>query len=98
MSTISREKTTVHQMIALYCQAHHLCSEKCLCPDCQALANYAMQRLDHCKFGNNKPSCKRCPIHCYKPQMREQMQIVMRYAGPRMLWHHPLATLRHCLK
>lgn len=27
--------------------------------------------------------------------MRQRMQEVMRYAGPRMLWHHPVAAIRH---
>jgi hypothetical protein len=27
--------------------------------------------------------------------MRERMRQVMRYAGPRMLWFHPVAALRH---
>jgi hypothetical protein len=56
---------------------------------------YSHFRLDHCKFGENKTTCKVCPVHCYKPEMREQMRRVMIYAGPRMLWHHPLAVLRH---
>lgn len=36
-----------------------------------------------------------CPVHCYKRDMRERMRQVMRYAGPRMLWVHPVAALRH---
>jgi hypothetical protein len=27
--------------------------------------------------------------------MREKVKQVMRYAGPRMLWRHPLLTLGH---
>ena len=56
---------------------------------------YAYKRLDMCRFGNNKPNCKRCPIHCYKPEMREKIRQVMRYSGPRMIFHHPIAALRH---
>ncbi len=43
----------------------------------------------------HKPTCAQCPIHCYKPAMRAEVQQVMRYAGPRMLWRHPWLTLRH---
>jgi hypothetical protein len=30
--------------------------------------------------------------------MREQVKVVMRYAGPRMLLHHPLLALRHLIR
>ena len=66
-----------------------------LCPQCQALLDYAHKRLEHCKFGENKPSCTRCPVHCYKPAMREQIRQVMRYSGPRMLLHDPIMAIRH---
>ena len=66
-----------------------------LCPQCQALLDYAHKRLDHCKFGEDKPSCTRCPVHCYKPALREQIRQVMRYSGPRMLLHDPIMAIRH---
>lgn len=66
-----------------------------LCPQCQALLDYAHKRLEHCKFGEDKPSCARCPVHCYKPAMREQIRQVMRYSGPRMLLHNPIMAIRH---
>lgn len=91
------EKQTVRQMVEIYCHGHGHVS-KGLCEECTALLNYAYSRLDLCKFGENKPTCKKCPIHCYKPAMREQMRVVMRYAGPRMLWYHPIAAMRHIIK
>ena len=66
-----------------------------LCPQCQALLDYAHKRLERCKFGEDKPSCTRCPVHCYKPAMREQIRQVMRYSGPRMLLHDPIMAIRH---
>ena len=66
-----------------------------LCPQCQALLDYAIQRLEHCRFGEDKPSCTRCPVHCYKPAMREQIRQVMRYSGPRMLLHDPILAIGH---
>ncbi|MDO4496406.1 MAG: nitrous oxide-stimulated promoter family protein [Bacteroidales bacterium] len=94
MNRIEREKKTVGQMVEIFCHAHHG-KRKGLCDECQSLLDYAYVRLDHCKFGENKTSCKKCPVHCYKPAMREQMRQVMRYAGPRMLWHHPVAAIKH---
>ena len=66
-----------------------------LCPQCQALLDYAHKRLERCRFGEDKPSCTRCPVHCYKPAMREQIRQVMRYSGPRMLLHDPIMAIRH---
>jgi len=83
-------------MIALYCHKHHNIGDG-LCPECQALVEYAHLRLDHCKFGERKPSCQKCPVHCYQPEMREAIRKVMRYAGPRMFWHHPLAAIRYTI-
>ena len=48
--------------------------------------------------GDNKPFCSNCPIHCYKPEMRQQMRAVMQYAGPRMLLSNPILVLRHMAK
>ena len=66
-----------------------------LCPQCQALLDYAHQRLERCRFGEDKPSCTLCPVHCYKPAMRQQIRQVMRYSGPRMLLHNPVLAIRH---
>ena len=33
----------------------------------QALNAYADKRLDKCVFGEEKPACKQCPVHCYQP-------------------------------
>lgn len=38
---------------------------------------------------------KQCPVHCYQPAKREEMKQIMRWAGPRMLWRHPILTVRH---
>lgn len=68
-----------------------------LCPECSTLLDYALRRLDSCRFGNGKPSCRKCPVHCYRADMRERIRTVMRWAGPRMIFHHPLAATRHLL-
>ncbi|MDY6166609.1 MAG: nitrous oxide-stimulated promoter family protein, partial [Escherichia coli] len=40
---------------------------------------------------------KQCPVHCYQPAKREEMKQIMRWAGPRMLWRHPILTVRHLI-
>ena len=54
-------------------------------------------RMKAAWYQGRKPTCAKCPIHCYKPAMREQIRDVMRYAGPRMLKRHPVLAIRHLL-
>ncbi|RPI54772.1 MAG: nitrous oxide-stimulated promoter family protein, partial [Chloroflexi bacterium] len=82
-------------MIELYCRQVHGSAD--LCPRCAALRTYARQRLQKCPFQEGKTTCARCPVHCYKPQMREEIRAVMRYAGPRMLLRHPILAMLHLL-
>jgi len=83
-------------MIEIYCTTMH--QGKDLCDNCGLLLTYALKRIDHCKFNPNKPACKDCPVHCYKPEMREKIRQVMRFAGPRMILTHPVLALDHLFK
>ncbi len=92
------EKKVISNMIAIYCDGQHgrLKNEKCqLCPDCAELAAYAHTRSDNCPMIETKAFCANCTVHCYKPSMRQKIREVMRYAGPRMMLHHPVDALRH---
>lgn len=95
MNIIEREQYTVEQMIRIYCRYKE--GNKTLCPACQELLHYAHKRLAHCPFGEKKSTCRSCTVHCYKPEMKLRMQAVMRYAGPRMLFFHPIAAIRHLI-
>jgi hypothetical protein len=91
---MDREAKTVEAMIRIYCRDQHGRKGE-LCTECEELLEYARRRLDRCPFQENKTTCAKCPMHCYKPVMRERIRAVMRYAGPRMLRRHPLLTLFH---
>jgi len=93
---LTRERKTVTALLQIFCHAHHG-RRKELCEVCDELHAYAMCRLDRCPFGEEKPACAACPIHCYKADRREEIKNVMRYAGPRMLWRHPVLAIRHLL-
>lgn len=95
-SRIDKEKKTVEIMIRLYCRRRERNAR--LCADCEALLEYAYRRLERCPFGEGKTSCRRCPVHCYQPEMRARMRQVMRFSGPRMLLHHPWIALKHLLR
>ncbi|WP_094752093.1 nitrous oxide-stimulated promoter family protein [Psychromonas sp. CD1] len=87
------EFKTIHAMVNIYCQHEH--RTKKICEHCQTFLSYANKKLDRCPYGQIKPICSKCPIHCYKKKQREQAQVIMRYAGPKMLLWHPLLAFKH---
>ena len=60
--------------------------------------SYADARVDHCPHMETKTFCSACKTHCYKPQMREAIRQVMRWSGPRMIFHHPVLAIRHLIE
>lgn len=89
-----REKAVVSQMIILYCRKRHHGKDG-LCPKCAELADYARHQTDRCPYMESKTFCSNCRTHCYRPEMRERIQTVMRFSGPRMIFYHPVLTVRH---
>ena len=93
----ARELKTIEAMLRLYCRGHRHENRTPLCRECGALREYAARRLERCVFGDAKPTCANCVVHCYSAQMREQVRVVMRWAGPRMLLRHPILGILHKL-
>lgn len=91
-----KEKEMVSLMIKLYCRKKHG-TKKELCAECAELECYAKSRSEHCPFMENKTFCSNCKVHCYKPEMREKIREVMRFSGPRMVFHHPCAAIHHVI-
>jgi hypothetical protein len=91
-----REKKTMAAMVTIFCVDHH--GGTPLCAECRELLDYALRRLDHCPFGEQKPVCAQCTVHCYKPTMRERVREVMRYSGPRMTLRHPMLAAAHLME
>ena len=94
---LARERLTMTKMIGIYCFAHHDHSRGNLCAACREFLNYAEVRIQKCPYGENKPTCANCPVHCYKPARKAQVKEIMQYAGPRMLLRHPLLAIAHQL-
>ena len=92
-----REKRTVSLMIRIYCKKKHG-TKKGLCPECEALNDYAIMRSDKCPFMETKTFCSNCRVHCYKADMREKIRAVMRFSGPRMIFSHPIMAIRHVIE
>jgi hypothetical protein len=94
---LQREWATMQVMVGIYCSGHghYRPPGQSLCADCGGFLAYAERRLQKCPYGPAKPTCAKCPIHCYKPAPREFAREVMRYAGPRMALRHPWLSLTH---
>ncbi|MEC6814674.1 nitrous oxide-stimulated promoter family protein [Photobacterium toruni] len=96
---LNSEFRTITAMIDLYCLKNHQINHKNFqrCDSCEQFSVYVKQRLDRCPYGEQKPSCKQCPIHCYKPQQKIKSQTIMRYSGPKMLIKHPIMAIKHLI-
>lgn len=98
-----QEIKTMRKMIALYCRGNHLLEDGSkrpmgsLCPNCSHLLDYALERIEKCPLKESKDFCSNCPVHCYRPEMREQIRSAMRYSGPRMLIHDPVMAIKHLI-
>nr|WP_298876764.1 nitrous oxide-stimulated promoter family protein [uncultured Mogibacterium sp.] len=94
-----KEIDMVSEMIQLYCKRKHknLYHNGILCDECQELIEYACERSEKCRFMKSKSFCSNCKVHCYSPEMKDKIQKVMRYSGPRIIIYHPLLCLKHVI-
>ncbi len=96
---IANEVKTIKIMTDIYCHGHahgHSQSEDlALCEKCQDFLDYATKRLACCPYGAKKPVCKKCKIHCFQKDYKSKAKEIMSYAGPRLLWKHPILACRH---
>ena len=94
VSKIKEESSTLTALIELYCQKKHG-TRKGLCDECASLRDYAVARLECCIFLPQKPTCARCPVHCYAPVRRQQIRQVMRFSAPRFYLFRPHLAIKH---
>lgn len=96
---------------AVYCRRHHGGDKSALCAgdleagrlglvkyrycaECQEFLAYAIARRLRCPL-QPKPTCKACPVHCYRPGHRERVREIMRFAGPYLIKRGRLDLLWH---
>ncbi len=93
---IEREKRTLAVMVKMYCDHYH---DKIgsICSDCNELTEFANERINRCIFQDDKPVCSECLVHCYRMDMRDKIKTVMCFAGPKMIFHHPILGIRHLI-
>ena len=93
---IQREKRMVDAMVFIYCKDHHGYSNA-PCVKCSKLGDYAKNRLEACQYREKKPVCGRCGLTCYNLESKGFAESVFNYAGPRMMFYHPLLGFHHLL-
>ena len=67
-----------------------------VCAECAAFLAYAFERRLRCPLVE-KPACKHCPVHCYKPGHREKVREIMRFSGRHLICRGRLDLLWHYL-
>jgi len=99
------------QFTSVYCKAHHdtersplaadtqgvaelNVSKYPVCPECSDFLYYAIKRRLYCPL-DPKPTCKHCPVHCYKPDYRQKVKEIMRFSGKYLMLRGRLDLLWH---
>lgn len=95
---IIEEKKMIRSMIEVYCRRKHGSRKGELCQKCSKTLDYCNAKLDKCPWGDRKGSCLSCKIHCYSPAMRDEVKKIMRFSGPKMIFYHPILTIKHFKK
>ena len=93
-----REASLLTRMIDHYCSTSHNTAGNELCESCRELLEYAHRRLENCRYGDAKPTCRKCPVHCYKPEKRDQIRKVMRISGQALCMRGDMDALRHMFR
>ena len=96
---------------SVYCRDHHTSEQKSLadlpeqlmslqpytcCASCQEFLLYAIERRLNCPL-EDRPICKHCQVHCYRPGYREKVREIMRYSGKTLIKRGRLDLLWHYL-
>ncbi len=84
---LMREFIILSYMIELYCKRHH--QHPTLCNECLTL-------LALCKRGY-EDGFNGTPATYFDPEQQRQMREVMKWAGPRLFFRHPVLAIRYFL-
>lgn len=96
-SKISSKKSTISFMINLYCKNHHN-SQNNPCKSCKELIAYSHEKIEKCPNLDSDLTCGNCEIHCYNQEMQQEIRKIMKYSGPRMIFHQPITAIKHLIK
>ena len=108
-----REVSTLGNFVFIHCHENHTDEKSSfviedadlartlenlqLCRECSRLLQHGIAKLSQCPY-EPKPSCRKCPTHCYATGYREKVRKVMRFSGTYLIKHGRLDILWHYLK
>ncbi len=61
---LDNERRALVAIVGIYRRGKHGGSGEGLCGDCAELLEYSLKRLESCTFGEGKPVCSKCSVHC----------------------------------
>lgn len=88
-----KERRLLSCMVAYYCRKNHGNRVR-LCPECADVDRFIRQRC-HCPRQEATRLCRSCPAQCGRPELKEKLRRMVRYACPRMLFRHPVTVSRY---
>jgi len=111
METITKQQkkdiVLIGKFVEVYCNGKHDGSEKQafmlpeglgarhMCAGCADFMTYAISKRLKCPLEAEKPSCKKCRIHCYGKAEREKIREIMAYSGRRLMMRGRLDYIWH---
>ena len=99
------------QFTSVYCKANHADRKTVIeteepefrrlpltrfpaCDECRDFLLYAFERRLRCPL-QEKPACKHCQVHCFRPGHREKVREIMRFSGEYLIRRGRLDLLWH---
>ncbi len=102
-----KDLTLLFNFVRIYCAAKHgdqiktniqveniTVRETFLCHECAQVTRHAMEKRRNCPL-TPKPSCKKCPVHCYGRDYRVKIREIMAFSGRCMILRGRVDYLRH---
>jgi hypothetical protein len=102
-----KDQKLLFNFVGIYCGAKHgdqvktgirveglTVRETYLCRECAEVARHALAKRRNCPL-TPKPSCKKCPVHCYGRDYRAKIREIMAFSGRLMILHGRVDYLRH---
>ena len=87
-SKVEKDLKVLEKFIQVYCETKHSTRGKPdpreLCEECSKTLDYSIHRREVCPL-DPKPTCKKCPTHCFAPFYRQRIRQVMRFSGMHLI-------------
>ena len=96
-NNIPKEKENIKKTFSVYCHANHDTKDAKLCGKCNALLATVLTKIDRCPYGITKPICDKCDRPCFGANPTKEFLRVMESSQTKMLFKHPIMTMKHKL-